>query len=431
MAVDTTYGSGGRLDLPLGAADTAVDASGKLLAAGYFGAPESRSGALWRFNPDGSPDPTFNRGGLATLAGVGPDSGLEWNAVLPLPDSRVVVAGIRRQQLNDGTQRERPVLARYNADGTLDKSFGGEGDDDGVLLPAGGTSDGMIADLARLPDGRILAGGNVVDQPPDDFYDVALWRFNADGTPDATFGAGGFRQQDVEAEDYLRAVAAAPDGSFFINDQHGVFAFKADGTLRGRVSDPAAFHGVVAPTPDGKFVVATVVLGGTDSNPRFTTTVRRYLADGTPDPGFGSGPGGGTTLAIGERGDVAAAVAVLPGGGTLVAAGSLEENYAQHSTLVRLAPDGALDSAFGVNGVFTEPFLGGAGPLLPLAGGRLLIVGRRWTGRTPRRPPAKRSSRTSSTPASSSTPAAPTARSGRAGSSKSSAPGPPRRRAGS
>jgi uncharacterized delta-60 repeat protein len=386
VAVDTTYGTGGSLTLApeLVGTEFAADASGKLLAAGYLGVPGRAFGALFRLNPDGSPDPAFNNGQVATLAPPAAGSSLRWLAILPLPDGGIVVGGLRRQQLADGTWQERPALARYNGDGTLDKAFGGEGDDDGFVLPAGGASDGMITSLALLPDGKVLAGGNVLAPAPSDPYDFGLWRFNPDGTPDTTFGAGGFRQQDLHSDDYLGALVALSDGSFIVMDQFGPFAFNADGTLRGPLGDETSR--IVSLTPDNKLVVVGVVSDGGVENTQYTTTVRRFLADGSPDLTFGSGANGTTTLAIGEKGDFPDSLTVLPDGSLLVSATSTDARYGQHSTLVHLAPDGTPDPGFGVNGFLTEPYLGGASSVIPLGGGRLVTVGTTIDHSTPATP---------------------------------------------
>ncbi len=85
---------------------------GKMLAVLRF-SPDSTDQTsltiLYRFNPDGSPDPNFNRpvfdGALVEIT--------------PQPDGKLLVHGLFNTV--NGTTRER--VARLNADGSLDASF--------------------------------------------------------------------------------------------------------------------------------------------------------------------------------------------------------------------------------------------------------------------------------------------------------------------
>ena len=72
------------------------------------------------------------------------------------------------------------ALARYNPDGTLDHSFGG----DGIVTTDLGTASDGISDVALQPDGKIVAVGSTEQ-------DAALARYNPDGTLDPTFGSSG------------------------------------------------------------------------------------------------------------------------------------------------------------------------------------------------------------------------------------------------
>jgi uncharacterized delta-60 repeat protein len=98
--------------------------------------------------------------------------------------------------------------------------------------------------------------------------------------------------------------------------------------------------------PNGKIVV---VGGATGANSTFDFLVQRYNADGSLDPDFGNL--GKATLAISPRSEVAHAVVLQPDG-KIVVAGYIQQasGYADYC-LVRLLPDGQLDTAFGETGV--------------------------------------------------------------------------------
>ncbi|NUQ63575.1 MAG: hypothetical protein HUU20_13955 [Pirellulales bacterium] len=83
-------------------------------------------------------------------------------------------------------------MVRYNEDGTRDTTFGSTGDDGFVQAGAGETFRAVIIDA----DGRIVVAGTSVVAPPDRDAspwagyneDFTVWRFDADGRPDMTFG---------------------------------------------------------------------------------------------------------------------------------------------------------------------------------------------------------------------------------------------------
>ena len=75
------------------------------------------------------------------------------------------------------------MLNRLNTDGSLDASF----DSDGTAIVSGLTSDRAYA-MAIQPDGKIVAVGQAFNGSN---MDIAVVRFNSDGSPDASFDADG------------------------------------------------------------------------------------------------------------------------------------------------------------------------------------------------------------------------------------------------
>ena len=75
----------------------------------------------------GDLDGTFANGGIYT-APVECCSGSRANAVVALPDGRVIVAGVAdRAAKNEGSAPEEAIVARLQANGALDTSFGVSG----------------------------------------------------------------------------------------------------------------------------------------------------------------------------------------------------------------------------------------------------------------------------------------------------------------
>src|SRR5215831_2778479 len=123
-------------------------------------------------------DPTFGIGGKVTTD-FGGNSAARTVAVQA--NGQILTAGVAG--LNGVANF---ALARYNSDGTLDTSFGTAGI---VTTPFDfpGNFD-IVFTVVRQPDGKFLAVGSTVGNP---FANFALARFNADGTLDASFGTGG------------------------------------------------------------------------------------------------------------------------------------------------------------------------------------------------------------------------------------------------
>jgi uncharacterized delta-60 repeat protein len=78
------------------------------------------------------------------------------------------------------------VIGRLNTDGQLDTTFNGTGY---AIINVNNQYDSFNS-VAIQPDGKIVVGGSTCFGGTYD-YKFAAWRFNTDGTPDATFGVSG------------------------------------------------------------------------------------------------------------------------------------------------------------------------------------------------------------------------------------------------
>jgi uncharacterized delta-60 repeat protein len=258
----------------------AVQPDGKLLVAAYGDNGNDTDMVLIRLNADGTLDTAFgaaaNVDGAVTLAfGPGHDEGL---AVTVQPDGKIVVAG---------TSNGAFALARLHADGTPDAGFSG----DGRLVTDFGAGPDYANALVLQPDGKILVGGDAGGS-------FALARYNADGSLDAGFGAGG----------KLTTFAAQENG--------GAWS--------------------VALQPDGK-----ILLAGSAGH---AFAVARYLSDGTPDTSF-DGDGSRTVDFNADTDAVAYSMALQPDG-KVVLAGVAWTGNAYEMSVARLNPDGGLDTSF-------------------------------------------------------------------------------------
>jgi uncharacterized delta-60 repeat protein len=277
-SLDSTFGTDGRVRTDLGttidaASDVVVQPDGKLVAAGL----SAFNFAVVRYNSDGSVDTSFGVGGVATADFGGSD---QPNAVVLQPDGKIVVAGFTGDQF---------ALARFNADGTLDATYGSGGK---VTTDFGSFDLGF--DAAATADNKVVVCGRSGD-------DFALARYTEQGILDPTFGTGGKVTTDLGGSDQAqgltidaegRVVAVGPSSGDF-----GVARYKLDGTLDpsfgvgGLVktdfsdgSSDTAFDVVV--TDDGHIVAA----GGSSPGPGSSNfALARYDSAGNLDAGFGTG----------------------------------------------------------------------------------------------------------------------------------------------
>src|SRR5438128_1850053 len=125
-----------------------AQSDGKLVAAGVAKTSRSQDFALARYNPNGSLDATFGTGGKVTTDFAGNDDPAF--AVVLQSDGKIVVAGGAK------TSRSQDfALARYNANGSLDATFGTGGK---VTTDFAGNDDEAHA-LVFQPDGKLVAAG--------------------------------------------------------------------------------------------------------------------------------------------------------------------------------------------------------------------------------------------------------------------------------
>lgn len=139
----------------------------------------------------GDLDPSFSADGRETTD-LGPGPG-QAQAVARQADGKIVTAG---------TSADDFALARYNPDGSLDTTFS----DDGKLTTDFGSRDEANA-VAVQNDGKIVAAGNA-----DESNDFALARYNADGSLDTTFSGDGKVTTDFGSSGAARAVSVQGDG---------------------------------------------------------------------------------------------------------------------------------------------------------------------------------------------------------------------------
>lgn len=205
------------------------------------------------------------------------------------------------------------AVARYNMDGSLDSAFGNGGK---VTLDIAGDNDVAFA-VGIQPDGKIVVTGMAINVFPD----FVVIRFNSDGSLDTGFDGDGIVATNVYAVD--------------TND----------------FSDNSHFGWAMAIQSDGK-----ILAGGysSDENIDHDFTVLRYNSNGSLDTSFDSD--GFVTTPIGIDIDEIRSLLVQPDG-KIVAVGYSSFSVGNNEfAVVRYNSNGSLDTTFGVNGILHTGF---------------------------------------------------------------------------
>ncbi|GBF03829.1 hypothetical protein DAERI_010001 [Deinococcus aerius] len=357
-SLDTTFGAGGRSVTDFAGRDDyaqaiAMQADGRLVLAGY--APgtsgQGQTFALTRLTRDGAPDPTFGAGGKVQVNfGSGNDQAY---ATLVQPDGKILAAGFA-----DVSGNRDFALLRLNADGSPDSTFGAGGR---VTVAVGAAEDRAYA-LALQPDGKIVVGGTSQSGAATGL-DFALARLNANGTLDPSFGSGGKVVTPVAAggvQDTVYALLAHGDSLYAVGGETDFMLAKytSAGTLDpafGAGGKVAGLFGSVVGRARG---VALSTVGGQErlvvaGNAGNDTAVARLTLGGSPDATFGNA--GRKVLALSPGWDEASGVAVEPGGKLALGGWAHDTTTTGNFTAVRLLENGATDNTFGTNGVVVAP----------------------------------------------------------------------------
>ncbi|MGR9085514.1 MAG: thrombospondin type 3 repeat-containing protein, partial [Gammaproteobacteria bacterium] len=183
-SLDTSFSEDGKVTTDFGndGDDVAFalikQSDGKLVAAGFSHNGNNEDFALARYNVNGSPDTGFSGDGLVrTDFDSGQDRAL---SVVQQQDGKLVVAGF--SNVSGSTVI---ALARYNTNGTLDKSFS----NDGKLRTAVGTSDDRAFKVLQQFDGKLLVAG--FSQKSANDSDFVIVRYNINGSLDTSFSGNG------------------------------------------------------------------------------------------------------------------------------------------------------------------------------------------------------------------------------------------------
>ena len=268
--VDISFGTNGAVSVPFGVSAIAIQPDGKIVLGGDLissrGAKTVQF-AVGRYNTNGTPDTSFGSGGEVLTQIPGSEA---ISSIALTTTGQIVAGGLGTYQ--DPSHPTDPNysanvfdVARYNANGSLDTTFGGKGyvyrqlEDYSVEQTYNPFE---TLGVAVQPDGKVLVGSHMK-------LDFAVWRFNTNGTSDVSFGLGGMATTQFIYDDFnddyengsISQLVVQPNGQILaagpVNNavaylNWAVARFNADGSLDGSfgnlgASNPGLSH--VFPTP--------------------------------------------------------------------------------------------------------------------------------------------------------------------------------------
>jgi uncharacterized delta-60 repeat protein len=375
--LDPTFGTGGLVTTAIGSADSRSVAvatypqegtanDGKIVAVGNTSVTRGPNVTDYlevvRYNLNGTLDSSFGgTGEMMTVKGVAA-------AVAVQPDGKVVVAG---SQPND--------VVRFNADGTLDMSFGSKGV---ASMAITRNLDPSAGGLVLQPDGKIIVAG--LNQA-----DLAVERFNSNGTLDASFGSGG-----IVTTSFTSRVNPAGRAELALDPNTGqivvvaplkgppggtvstvVVRYNTDGSLdTGFGSNPPGYvtlsklnFPTVAVQSDDRVVVAGEILS--PNGQYYEIGLDRLTATGAPDNSFGTN---GAVVTSSSDHDVVRSVTIQANGQILVGG---TQSLPATLLVARYNTDGSLDSTFGTNGIAMGGSHVGTGTMALEPDGRIVLAG--------------------------------------------------------
>ena len=217
--LDLSFGTGEQTIADFGnglkpvAEDVAVQADGKTVVAGYAWYFDTRNRpryqlAVARFNVNGSLDKTFGPDRTGMILTQVADTDTAQGRSVVIQPDGKILVAGAARSSDDGVM----AVVRYNTDGSLDGTF----DKDGKVAVRINHSSAW--DLALQKDGKIVVVGEDFSSPNDDF---AAIRLHPNGSLDKTFDGDGKMTVKMGANEKALAVAIDYSGTPSSNGNYG------------------------------------------------------------------------------------------------------------------------------------------------------------------------------------------------------------------
>lgn len=351
--LDSTFGTAGVVNINDGSynklAEIALQSDGKLVMAGTY----SYDIKTIRLNTNGTLDTTFNGTGKVT-GNLATD---ETRSVAIQADGKIVVLGFK---YDFAAHTSEYFLLRYNSNGTLDTTFNSTGV---VLASINKNKSNRPCTVKIQTDGKIVLSGTSYLTYNND---IAILRFNTNGTLDTTFNETGKVTSGILANgsDDLGKLAVQSDGKILATGYTttynlSVVRYNANGSLdtsfnnKGIVTDNFA-HPYYTNQPsatavlsqtNGKVLLIGNYLGNSNTGEIF---IRRYNANGSIDNTFGNS--GTASLNINSNWTYSNSATLQSDGKIVITGVSRFDTTNNVVTLIRYNSTGTLDTTFNGTG---------------------------------------------------------------------------------
>jgi uncharacterized delta-60 repeat protein len=369
------FNSGATRDL---ASHVIVQPDNKLLVAGMT-VNNQRRVVLMRHNPNGSLDTTYGNAGIVRLDGINQSAGFARTA-----DGGSVVAGYPSSAFKFG-------VARHDATGKLDMNFGTAGIASATPDPGGANA--VPYALALDAAGNILVGG------ASGFSNVCTMgfvRFTPMGLLDSTFDGDGRVATilPMGGSCKVREINVLPGGKFLALGSRGnqfnsvVMRYLSNGSLDtsfgiggiAEVTTPDFYHALdqMVRLSDGSLLIGGPAYGG-------AFIVVRMDSMGNVDPMYGVQGNamitfGGAIASVTPYGlDWRGPEMVPMPDGSVFLAGAVVVNMQEQMLVMKLSPNGQLDTTFANAGRFVAPVKPGnfaAHDMAIQPDGKMVLAGR-------------------------------------------------------
>ena len=202
--IDNSFGTNGIVAVRYvaegnGASSAALQTDGKILLGGTVSTEAGAKAAVFRFNSNGALDSSFDNDGVVVTSLS--DSHDRVGALILRGSGKIVAVGT---SVNISQNVIYYALIGFNQDGSLDQGFG-----TGGISRAGNPITSRVRGAAEQPDGKIVVVGSHTITPESSIVAFQTARFNANGSPDSTFGRGGVTSFVVNQGGYAEAPAVA------------------------------------------------------------------------------------------------------------------------------------------------------------------------------------------------------------------------------
>ena len=338
-ALDTTFGTGGKLTYSFGANklcsifSVKLQSDGKIVAGGFTGSytEDNYAFAIVRFNVDGTVDATFGTNGEIVAVLNQEPSGREMDyghSLVIYPDGTIVLGGTTQ---NGPSAEKRWGLLSVDKDGVVNYKR---------LFRFSTTSSDTLHSLSLRSDGKIVAGGYSAEGFNES---LSLARFNVSGELDTSFGTGGKVTTSIAGSTQARGNS-------------------------------------VAIKSNGKILLGGYARFGTSPNEYDNFVLAQYNTDGSLDTDFGD-----DGLVIGfiaeNSNDQAHSVAVQDNGKIILAGWVALSGPSADFSMYRFNIDGSIDTTFGTNGRVTTDFgatVDKAYSAVIQSDGDIILAGTKW-----------------------------------------------------